>query len=78
MEEQLWSASSLYKQSTQSLVREHGFENLRIEGELPTDLQGTLYRAGPFLYESFGQPYSHPFEADGGIMAARFSSCGRG
>ena len=71
MEEQLWSASRLYKQSTQSLVREHGFEDLRIEGELPTDLQGTLYRAGPFLYESFGQPYSHPFEADGGIMAAR-------
>ena len=73
MEEQnqLWSASRLYKQSTQSLVREHGFEDLRIEGELPTDLQGTLYRAGPFLYESFGRPYSHPFEADGGIMAAR-------
>ena len=68
---QLWSTSRLYTQSTQSLVREHGFEDLRIEGELPTDLQGTLYRAGPFLYESFGQPYSHPFEADGGIMAAR-------
>ncbi len=70
-ENQLWSASRLYKLSTQSLDREHDFEDLRIEGVLPTNLQGTLYRAGPFLYESFGQPYSHPFEADGGIVAAR-------
>lgn len=56
-----------------SLPRPHGFEPLRVEGRLPDDLQGTLFRAGPGLYERFGKAIAHPFEADGAITAVRFA-----
>ncbi len=56
-----------------SLTREHGFEPLRIEGTLPADLNGTLFRNGPGLYECFGRPYSHLFEGDGAICAVRIA-----
>lgn len=54
-----------------SLTREHGFEPLRIEGELPETLNGTLYRVGPGLFETEGRRYGHPFEADGAVCAVR-------
>jgi all-trans-8'-apo-beta-carotenal 15,15'-oxygenase len=60
----------------QNLAREHGFEALEVEGTLPEDLIGTLYRVGPGIFERFGVPVSHPFEADGVIMAARFDGGG--
>ena len=53
--------------------REHGFEPLAIEGKLPADLRGTLYRNGPGQFGQFGQRYSHPFEADGAVTAVRFA-----
>src|SRR5688572_12418416 len=59
-----------------SLTREHGFEPLQVEGELPADLQGTLVRNGPGLFEQFGIRYTHPFEADGAVSAIRLD--GRG
>lgn len=55
----------------QSLTREHGFEPLRVEGDIPEELAGTLYRNGPGLYECFGHPYSHLFEGDGAVCALR-------
>ena len=59
-----------------SLSRSHGFEPLRVEGRLPEALRGTLFRAGPGLFERFGARLSHAFEADGAITAVRFD--GRG
>jgi all-trans-8'-apo-beta-carotenal 15,15'-oxygenase len=56
------------------LPREHGFEPLRVEGTLPGELCGTLYRAGPALYSSFGKPYGHWFDGDGAVSAARFAN----
>jgi len=53
------------------LTREHGFEELEIEGELPEDLSGVLYRNGPALTQRFGKPYGHVFEGDGAICALR-------
>ncbi|MEM9193125.1 MAG: carotenoid oxygenase family protein [Myxococcota bacterium] len=53
------------------LTREHGFEPLRIEGTLPPELNGTLYRTGPAHFESFGEPYGHWFDGDGAISAVR-------
>jgi all-trans-8'-apo-beta-carotenal 15,15'-oxygenase len=52
--------------------REHGFEPLRVEGKLPCELAGTLYRNGPGLFGSFGRRYYHLFESDGALSAVRF------
>lgn len=54
-----------------NLSREHGFEPLRIEGTLPPELHGTLYRQGPGLFELFGTKYQHVFETDGAVTAVR-------
>src|SRR5262245_39764286 len=53
--------------------REHGFEPLRVEGALPRELAGALYRTGPGLFGSFGQSYDHLFESDGAVSAVRLA-----
>lgn len=53
------------------LTREHGYESLQIEGEIPDHLTGTLYKTGPALTQRFGRPYHHVFEGDGAICATR-------
>ena len=60
--------------SLRDLPREHGFELLRMEGTLPGELNGTLYRAGPSLFSSFGKPYGHLFDGDGAVSAVRFAN----
>lgn len=55
-----------------NLHRSHGFEPLELEGTIPDDLRGTLFRCGPGLFERFGVEVSHPFEADGVMTAVRF------
>ena len=47
--------SGLYR----DLSREHGFEPLKVEGRLPDDLAGTLYRNGPGAFGAFGRRYHH-------------------
>jgi all-trans-8'-apo-beta-carotenal 15,15'-oxygenase len=44
-----------------------------IEGEIPPELEGTLYRNGPGLLEINGQAIRHPFDGDGMISAIRFT-----
>jgi all-trans-8'-apo-beta-carotenal 15,15'-oxygenase len=56
---------------SQDLPRQHGFEPLTVEGTLPPELRGTLYRNGPGQFGQFGTRYSHPFEADGAVTAVR-------
>jgi all-trans-8'-apo-beta-carotenal 15,15'-oxygenase len=56
----------------ESMRREHGFEPLRVEGEVPEALRGTLYRVGPGLFEAQGRRYGHIFEGDGAVCAVRF------
>jgi all-trans-8'-apo-beta-carotenal 15,15'-oxygenase len=57
----------------QDVPREHGFEPLKVEGDLPVDLAGTLYRNGTGEFGSFGRPYYHLFEGQGAISAVRFA-----
>lgn len=59
-----------------SLAASHGFRPLHVEGALPDDLRGTLYRVGPGLLERFGKRIGHPFEADGYIGALRLDGKG--
>ncbi|MBE9126328.1 MULTISPECIES: carotenoid oxygenase family protein [unclassified Coleofasciculus] len=40
-----------------------------VEGEIPVELRGTLYRNGPGLLDINGQPLHHPFDGDGMICA---------
>ena len=51
---------------------EHGFVPLSIQGSVPSELRGTLYRAGAMRFSSpDGTPYGHWFDGDGGIYAFR-------
>lgn len=43
-----------------------------ITGELPADLQGTLFRNGPGLTDINGERFHHPFDGDGMISAFTF------
>lgn len=54
-----------------SIARELPFTSLEVEGALPDALRGTLVRTGPGLYELFGEPVGHSFEADGALSALR-------
>ncbi len=55
----------------ENLSREHAFEPLRIEGEIPRDLEGTFYRNGPGRFDVAGERYRHWFDGDGAITAVR-------
>ena len=44
----------------------------RVEGRLPAELDGTLYRNGPAVHERFGLRYRHLFDGDGMVQAFRF------
>jgi len=59
---------------TDDLPREHGFEPLALEGKLPAELRGTLYRNGPGQFGQYGVKYSHPFEGDGAVTAVRIEN----
>jgi len=43
-----------------------------VEGEIPTELQGTLFRNGPGLLDIKGQSIHHPFDGDGMISRISF------
>ncbi|MCA9516198.1 MAG: carotenoid oxygenase family protein, partial [Myxococcales bacterium] len=51
------------------LGREHGSEPLRVEGALPADLRGTLYRNGPRRFSDTNA--AHWFDGVGGVAAVR-------
>lgn len=54
------------------LPREHGFEPLAVDGRVPADLHGTIYRNGATLMSAGGRRYDHWFDGDGGLSAVRF------
>lgn len=56
-----------------NVTREHGFEPLRVEGRIPEELRGTLFRNGPGLVSLLGRPYAHWFDGDGLVAAVRFA-----
>jgi all-trans-8'-apo-beta-carotenal 15,15'-oxygenase len=45
-----------------------------IEGQIPTELEGTLFRNGPGLLEINGKPVRHPFDGDGMVSAISFQN----
>ncbi|MBK1989785.1 carotenoid oxygenase family protein [Sphaerospermopsis aphanizomenoides BCCUSP55] len=51
----------------ESLKQEDDYWIDEIEGEIPLELQGTLFRNGPGLLDINGQRLHHPFDGDGMI-----------
>ncbi|MGH1392430.1 MAG: carotenoid oxygenase family protein [Trichormus sp.] len=56
----------------QSLKEEFDYWIDDIEGEIPRQLQGTLFRNGPGLLDINGQSIHHPFDGDGMISRITF------
>src|SRR5438552_9282859 len=46
---------------------------LEVEGTLPTELEGTLYRIGPARHDVYGERYRHWFDGDGMVHALQLS-----
>ncbi|NJO78003.1 MAG: Apocarotenoid-15,15'-oxygenase [Cyanobacteria bacterium RM1_2_2] len=61
-----------WQKGYRSLVQEHDYWIDEIEGEIPPDLSGTLFRNGPGLLDVNGQRVHHPFDGDGMICAFSF------
>ncbi|MEM6484668.1 MAG: carotenoid oxygenase family protein [Pseudomonadota bacterium] len=49
---------------------------MKVEGRVPRECYGTLYRNGPTLYERAGERYQHWFDPDGMIQAFRLGPAG--
>lgn len=60
----------------EDLRREHGFEPQHVEGRIPPDLRGTLYRNGPALSRALGMEYETHFDGDGAVSAVWFGPSG--
>ncbi|KAF3885285.1 MULTISPECIES: carotenoid oxygenase family protein [Nostocales] len=56
----------------QSLKQEFDYWIDDIEGEIPPELHGTLFRNGPGLLDINGQRIHHPFDGDGMISRVTF------
>ena len=54
-----------------SQYQEYDYYIEEIEGEVPKELEGTLFRNGPGLLDINGTPIHHPFDGDG--MISRFT-----
>lgn len=55
-----------------SQYRETAYWIESIDGEIPPDLEGTLFRNGPGLLDVCGTPIHHPFDGDGMVCAVTF------
>ncbi|MBD1825605.1 carotenoid oxygenase family protein [Cyanobacteria bacterium FACHB-DQ100] len=61
-----------WQRGYRSLTQEYDYWIDEIEGELPAELNGTLFRNGPGLFEVNGERFQHPFDGDGMISAIAF------
>lgn len=59
----------LWQRGYESLAQEYDYWIEDIDGEIPPDLQGTLFRNGPGLLEINGDRLRHPFDGDGMVCA---------
>lgn len=57
---------------TESLLQEHDYLIDQIDGTIPAELRGTLFRNGPGLSKVGDLPLRHPFDGDGMVCAISF------
>lgn len=61
-----------WQRGYESLTTEYDYAIDDVEGQIPSELHGTLFRNGPGLFEINGYPIHHPFDGDGMISAIAF------
>ena len=61
-----------WKRGYDSQPNEYEYEITEIEGKIPPELSGTLFRNGPGLLDIGGSAIYHPFDGDGMISAFSF------
>lgn len=62
-----------WQKGYRSLHQEYDYWIDDVEGQIPVELNGTLFRNGPGLLDINGQRIHHPFDGDGMISAFSFS-----
>jgi all-trans-8'-apo-beta-carotenal 15,15'-oxygenase len=62
-----------WQKGYRSLKQELSYPIDDIEGQIPLELEGTLFRNGPGLLDIGGHPIQHPFDGDGMVCAIAFS-----
>ncbi|MCU0494491.1 MAG: carotenoid oxygenase family protein [Chloroflexaceae bacterium] len=63
-----------WRRGYESQPEEHSYWIDEIEGQIPPDLHGTLFRNGPGLLDVNGQPIHHPFDGDGLVSSFAFAN----
>ena len=63
-----------WRQGYESQYNEWNYAIDHIEGEIPLELSGTLYRNGPGLLDVHGTPLQHPFDGDGMVCSFTFAN----
>ncbi len=61
-----------WQRGYESVKQEYDYWIDDVEGEIPADLNGTLFRNGPGLLDINGQRIHHPFDGDGMIARIAF------
>ena len=68
------SAAAAFRRAFETVTEEVDDVPLRIvEGALPADLRGVLFRNGPGRVERGGERYGHLFDGDGMVVRFEFS-----
>ncbi|MDB9511192.1 carotenoid oxygenase family protein [Kamptonema animale CS-326] len=63
-----------WQRGYESQPQEYNYWIDDVEGEIPSDLQGTFFRNGPGLLDINGQKIHHPFDGDGMVCAIAFAN----
>ena len=63
-----------WKRGYDSQPNEYDYEITEIEGQIPAELSGTLFRNGPGLLDIGDSAVHHPFDGDGMISAFSFQN----
>ncbi len=63
-----------WQKGYRSLNQEYDYWIDEVTGEIPPELNGTLFRNGPGLLDINGQPFKHPFDGDGMVCAIAFTN----
>jgi len=61
-----------WRSGYRSQPKEYDYWIDAVEGEIPTSLEGTLFRNGPGLLDINGYPIRHPFDGDGMVNSIAF------